>query len=197
LEDEDDFMLHAPAAQRLLKFLGSAPFAAFLTALDTDSGRVAERERHAAQMNDLKELLSMNGHRELHRWLGETNEFDDADFEHVKLPKLPMSSAAWVRLREVLIPEADDKDDGVPAIVNNLARYSLALHYKLDAVLEMCRAKESDDGSLARNWNYAVNKWPFLVDCDDHVRQTPDDTPLLLSRTSAVPHPPPTAPPRT
>ena len=142
----------------LFDFLGSTPFSVFLTALDTDSGRVADREMHEKRKTELKEQLSVNGHKELHRWFDEEGDFEDEAYADHIYPKVPLPPVDWVHLREDLMPAVEDTDDALPALINDLGRYVHSLHFKLDAVLAMCRAKASGDGSLSRDWEDALTK---------------------------------------
>jgi hypothetical protein len=188
-EDENEFKLCERDADRLCQFLLSDSFTPLLTALDTDQARVEERELRATLTRDLKERLHSMGTRQLSLWLGgDLAQYDEEDYNDTAYPMHPLPAGDWVMLQQTLMPQGEEAEDILPRSINNLARYVHCMHYKVDRMLELLRAKHGDGSEQVRNWEELVNKFPFLAACDDHVRHTPNPPPLLLSRTSAVTH---------
>jgi hypothetical protein len=161
-------------------------FHPFLKALDTDAERVAAREQRAQSAVDLRELLMRNGTTELHRWRGTDEDYDEEAFADTMFPKIPLPLYDWVFLRDDLMAKGREEENKIPFLINSLARYAHALHYKIDDLTDQLANMRSVERSTARGWDVLLAKYPFLAECDDHVRQTPHVTPLMLSRTSAV-----------
>jgi hypothetical protein len=182
-EDADDFKLDTDLAICLAGFFRSLDFTPFLTALDTDQERVAVRRKRAANIASLKEKLAYEGRVELHRWTKDPEEFDADSYPDLPYPMHPVAAADWVHLRKVLMVEAQETNQILPRCVNDLARYVHNLHYKVDHLMDLLQGKSEE--SVVRDWENEVARYPFLSECDDHVRSTPTIVPILLARTSA------------
>jgi hypothetical protein len=186
--DRDDYKLHKPDAVLLQKFLAGKDFRPFLTALDTDADRVENRRQQALSAECLKDQVQVTGRRTLGRWLHPDEEYDEEKYLGVTYPPNPLRITDWVHLTEALLLQGESQDDSIPRMINDLARYVHSLHYKVDSVRELVLDGNNGGASLGRDWEELSAKYPFLEQCDEHVRRTPNIAPMMLARTKAVTH---------
>lgn len=183
-DDDSEFELSLPNAECFREFLQSVNFHPFLAALDTDAGRVASRAEKEHLKFSLHDRLEKSGKRELHRWWGLDADYDEEEYNDTPFPMHPIPIGDWVEL-ETSIAQGEGTGVLVSSLVHSMARYMHSLHYKVDMLKDQLRAMERA-GPRSGDWTEVIAKFPFLSDCDDHVRQTPNTKPMLLSRTSAV-----------
>ena len=185
-DQEEDFQLDHLGAAGLRTFLRGPYFLHFLAALDLDRERVALREEEGESMLKLQESNDDLLNYHLKKWIEDEGHLDPADYESTKMPGPALPMKDLVSLKNILMPQGLLDNDLTPANLYDLAIYSQLTNLKVNMLLDMVTAQGLVVQNSAPGWDDMVLKFPFLSQCDDHVRNVPRGTPLQLSRTRAM-----------
>jgi hypothetical protein len=159
--------------------------------MDADRERVTRRAAEGTSKKELREKTENLSEAHLREWLEEQGDVDPADYADTKHPANAIPIADWVNLQTSLMPAAAAKGDVLPRSVDALAKYAQVNSYKLNAVLALLTRQGRMVQSTTPGWEDMLAKFPWMAGCDDHVKNVPRSSPLLLSRTRAVSTTPP------
>ena len=185
-DEEDDFKLDEIGATGLRDFLRGPSFLPFLTALDIDRERVTRREEETLSMVKLEESHDHLLKYHLNKWIEEEANLDPADYDSTKIPSPALPIKDMVLLKNDLMPKAAIVGDITPGNIYALALYAQLTNLKVNALLDIVTAQGLVAKDSSPGWEDMLLKFPFLSQCDDHVKNVPRGTPLQLSRTRAV-----------
>jgi hypothetical protein len=187
-DNENEWMLDEGACKSLQHFFLGSDFKPFLIALDMDETRVMERAKLAEEKQALKDFLRLNGHRELARWLDKEQDFDESDLDNTIFPNIPIPYEKMLDLQD-LLKDINVKDTTIDLLASSLldmARYTHAMHFKIDALQSRLGEAASAPEPSQTHASLLV-KYPWLSRCDDHVfNLPPGQLAMELARTSAV-----------
>lgn len=194
-DNPNDYILSDTDKVLLQDFVMGPRFNPFLQALDRDRERVAERVQQAAMILSFKELQQESAMRSLHRSLQQDEDgvvgkdFEPDDYMNIRNPLPPFKWHEWYAINNHTRVDGDGLlCNTVMGLlcktVSDLATYVYKQQAKVDHILRQLKDGPGTPG--ISDYLTLTNKYPFLLDCDDHVAKIPHTVVPQLSRTATV-----------
>ena len=99
-DDENDYQLDPGNTIKLRDFILGVGFCSFLTALDTNTERVAHRKAQEDRICHYRAYRRDMGMQALHRWVDDSRPYDEDEFATFENPETPMRYREWLQLTD-------------------------------------------------------------------------------------------------